>query len=196
QEGVFMQMYQPVEPDDFELVQRLGYELRKDNYRSICAKFKDLDARGACLREAWPLFREGVVSGSGVKNFCSGHPTNLEEACYLTASSIVGRMNLSNPQSAVLACNRFPAEFKLQCFETVAQAFLEEDRNDGTRAILICQESDDSIARSCLMDLAQKASFIFARESPEAARFCAKLPPEFASVCTAGISSQTHVIRR
>ncbi|MDP3645876.1 MAG: hypothetical protein Q8R25_02210, partial [bacterium] len=36
-EGVFMQIYQPLEPDDFELVAQLPIKPTKENYRRFCA---------------------------------------------------------------------------------------------------------------------------------------------------------------
>lgn len=175
QEGVFMQMYQPVEPDDYELITHLGYKLTKDSYRTFCARFSDPNARGACLREAWPLVREDVVSGKGVRAYCSGQPQGLEEACYQTAAAIVGRMSLNDESQASTACNYFPSEWRMLCYETAAQAFLEEDRTDATRAIQMCQRADNSTARACLEELASRTNFIFGPDENMKRGFCAQL---------------------
>jgi len=187
-EGVFMQIYQPLEPDDFALVELLPEKPNADNYRRMCAMYLQApEEEGACLREAWPLFREGITGGSGVAQFCSGQPNEDEvNACYQTASAIVGRMSLGNPQQAIDACAAFPTTRHVECFSTVAQTRLEEQQTNGEVAIALCEAAPDPVVRDCLAVLAQRASFIFPPQSTERSRFCALFPEHLRESCASG----------
>jgi hypothetical protein len=184
-EGVFMQIYQPLEPDDFALVELLPEKPSAENYRRLCASYSETpEEEGACLREAWPLFREGITDGSGIVKFCSAQPNEAEtNACYQTATAIVGRMSLGNQEQAVKACGFLPSSRQVECFSTVAQTRLEEGQTNGERAIAVCHAAPEDIAHECLTTLARRASFIFAPESQERLRFCSLMPADIQGLC-------------
>lgn len=184
-EGVFMQIYQPLEPDDFALVELLSEKPSAENYRRMCGVYSQTpEEKGACQREAWPLFRESITDGSGVTQFCSGQP-NADETnnCYQTSSAIVGRMSLGNDQKAIRACLKFPATRQAECFSTTAQTRLEEQQTSGEVAIAFCTVAPVSIVHECLKTLARRASFIFPPQSAERDRFCAMFPADIRHMC-------------
>lgn len=184
-EGVFMQVYQPLEPDDFALVELLAEKPSATNYRRMCGTYSQTpEEEGACLREAWPLFRVSITDGSGVASFCSGQPNaNETDACYQTSSAIVGRMSLGNEAQAVGACTSFPALRQAECFSTVAQTRLEEAQTNGEVAVALCAAAPQQIIDPCFETLARRASFIFAPGSSERGRFCSLLPENHQKIC-------------
>ncbi|MCE9541466.1 hypothetical protein K8R03_02805 [Candidatus Kaiserbacteria bacterium] len=188
-EGVFMQIYQPLEPDDYALIAQMPVKPTADTVRQFCAAFRSNPAyEGACLRESWPL-HAGMTDGTGVESFCSGQPNAEEEtACYQSATAIIGRMSLGDPAKAADACGKLPSERQDLCFKTTAQAVLEENRNDASKAISLCARAPGSIARNCMETLTMQAPFIFGQNSDELQRFCAALPADMRSQC--GRSSQ------
>jgi hypothetical protein len=183
-QGVFMQIYQPLEPDDFLLIEKMQDKPATTTVRQYCAGFsKNPLYQGSCLEESWPFFRTSVVDGTGVKAYCSGYPNKEEENyCYLGVSSIVGRMQLSNPDAAISACNNFPQERQATCFGFAAQAQIEESHSAGQKAVAICQAASGPIAAACIEQLAEHALFIFG-ETPERSAFCALLPNEYQKTC-------------
>lgn len=183
-EGVFMQIYQPLEPDDFELLKRLPSIPDAETYRAFCAAFGRSDYAGACLREAWPLYREEILAGSGAVRFCSGQPSSVEENnCYVTVSAIIGRMSLGGDDSSA-ACRAFPSSRQLGCFESVARAVLEEDRTAAPGAVAVCEMAGDPIARQCLERLMLTRAFMFGDDARLNRAFCAAFPADMRERCS------------
>lgn len=184
-EGVFMQIYQPLEPDDFALLENLAEVPSADTYRRFCAAYAIDEEEGACLREAWPLFREEILQGDGVARFCSRQPNDMEQnACYESATTIIGRQLLGHEEQAGNACNNLPVERQLTCFVSTAQAFLEEDRTQGERALSLCARASKKIADECTATLVGRAEFIFTRDSPERRNFCDLVSARTAFKCS------------
>lgn len=183
-EGVFMQIYQPLEPDDYALIEQMPVKPTPSTVRSFCASFgANPSYEGACLRESWPM-HEGMYDGTGVKSFCSGQPNSEEEmACYQSATAIIGRMSLGDADKAASACRNVPSQWQDLCFATTAQAVLEENRDDASKAISLCKLAEDSVAQNCMMSLARRASFIFGTNAPEMYKFCNNLPESLQSSC-------------
>jgi hypothetical protein len=184
-EGVYMQIYQPLEPDDFELVAQLEVKPTKDNYRKFCKTYSSRpEEEGACLREAWPLFRQGLLDGTEAARFCSGQPNSSEEAsCYQSVSAIVGRMSLSSQSQAASACMKFPTGRQAECFSTTALTRLEEQQTNGEAAIALCNAAPEGISEECLTTLATRSSFVFSKGSEERERFCALFPDTIQPRC-------------
>lgn len=183
-EGVFMQIYQPLEPDDYLMIEQMPVKPTKGTVRRFCAKFEDTPTyEGACLRESWPL-HTGMFDGTGVESFCSNQPDATEEtACYQSASSIIGRLSLGNPEKAASACEQLPQKRQDMCFSTVAQTFLEENRTDASKAIGFCTRAKASPAQRCMESLVDQASFIFGQNKSEMKEFCAALPADMQVLC-------------
>ncbi len=55
-QGVFMQIYQPLEPDDYQMIAQMKVVPTKETVRSYCATFKVPIYVGSCLEESWPMF--------------------------------------------------------------------------------------------------------------------------------------------
>lgn len=187
-EGVFMQIYQPLEPDDYLMISRMKVKPATTTVRSFCSIFSSSpEYEGACLRESWPFFRTSIIDGTGAKSFCSGQPNSTEkENCYQSISSIVGRMSLNNPTKVALACGNFPDEGKDICYGTSAQAVLEENRSDSEKAISLCNLAPEKNKTTCLITLIDHASFIFGGDVMRYNKFCSLLPMELGQRCKQG----------
>lgn len=183
-EGVFMQIYQPLEPDDYLMIEQMPVKPTKGTVRQFCARFADTPAyEGACLRESWPL-HAGMADGTGVESFCSNQPNPTEEtACYESATAIIGRQSLGSPEKAASACEQLPQQRQDLCFRTAAQAVLEENRTDASKAIALCARAQGPLARSCMVSLSAQAGFIFGQNRSEMKQFCAALPVDMRARC-------------
>ncbi len=185
-EGVFMQIFQPLEPDDFLMIERMPLKPSTTTVRSFCSRFTKDEYEGACLRESWPFFREAILKGTGVAKFCSGQPNTEEETnCYQSATAIIGRMSLQKPEQAAGACNALPLSRKTLCFVTVAQALIEEDRKDVGKAIALCRRAPKDIAEECIASLAGRATYFLGGNSSRIRDFCRIFPLEFQAKCLA-----------
>lgn len=183
-EGVFMQIYQPLEDSDYDLIRKLPIQPTAHNVRTFCALYKENDYVGACLRESWPLFRDQLLDGDGMHSFCSGQPDKkAEDVCYLSVSSIIGRMSLDEPKRINARCSQAPPERVATCVTMAARAVLEEDRSDSAKAIGVCQESSPDVVYQCIGDLVDAAVFTLGNDTPEYRAFCAALPEPYTGAC-------------
>ncbi len=183
-EGVFMQIYQPLEPDDYLMIDRMPVKPSTTTVRAFCSRFERDEYEGACLRESWPYFRGAIRSGEGAEDFCSGQPNADEEShCYETATAIIGRTSLDHLEQAGEACSYLPRERQLLCYRSVAQAVLEEDRNSAARAVQFCMAAPGTIADQCIQELVGRSRFIFGENRVQLEAFCEAVPPKFTSSC-------------
>lgn len=190
-EGVFMQIYQPLEPDDYALIAQMKIKPTKTTVRQFCAAFKSPEYVGACLRESWPM-HDGMTDGTGIAEFCSGQPNaELEGHCYQSAFSIVGRLLLAKPDDAAHACSVVPSERQGFCYSVVADTILEEDRLAASNAITFCKRPGGAITDSCLAYLMQTAQFNFGSNAKEYTGFCAALPDSLRAQCNGTASRIT-----
>lgn len=185
-EGVFMQIYQPLEPDDFLLIEQMKEKPTKATHRRFCYDFSDSQDTGACIREGWPLYREELMAGSGIDAFCAMNPASEVDRCYEAVFSIIGRFSLNDRGGVDRACPFVMTNRQGQCYAVAAAAVLEEDRTDGAPALAICNAILDETQRStCYDHLAARAPFIMGRGSKDLIRFCSQLPDPRRRECIA-----------
>ncbi len=185
-DGVFMQIFQPLEPDDFLMLEQMPVRPSTTTVREFCGMFSD-DSRyeGSCLRESWPFYRESLRSGEGVAAFCADQPNEEEEYnCFRSAAVLIGRQTLSESSTGEKICSQFPDEYQGMCLQYVAIAHIEEDRNAWSEAIRICSSAPrESDTHDCLTILAGRSSYFFGEGTPRQQAFCAALPETYRTTC-------------
>ena len=67
-DGAFMQIFQPLEPEDIALVFKV--KQTKETVRDFCSQFTS-DMKTSCWTESWPLFFEEIITPKGLINFCA-----------------------------------------------------------------------------------------------------------------------------
>jgi hypothetical protein len=186
-QGVFMQIYQPLEPDDYALIARMPEKPTADTVLRFCASFAaDPVAQGSCIEESWPLQRSSITDGTGVERLCAGEPNDEErDVCYISMSSIIGRMTLGAPERAAAACRQLPEDRVATCFSYSAEAVLEEDRADAAQAVALCKLGEASVADQCLSLLTNHADFIFGSANAQREAFCNAVPESLQQRCNA-----------
>ncbi|MBI5457503.1 hypothetical protein HY971_02135 [Candidatus Kaiserbacteria bacterium] len=193
-EGVFMQIYQPLEPDDFLLIKQMPVQPSTTTVRQFCSSFRNPDYVGACLRESWPFFRKSIMDGIGVEAFCSGQPSaELEDLCYRSAFTIIGRLSLGKQEAAARACSKSPEIRQGMCYSVIAQSVLEEDRSDAKGALALCARAPEALVQGCREWLVSQAPFVFGSNAQEYRRFCTELPASLQQSCLD--SNRTHQLR-
>ena len=185
-EGVFMQIYQPLEPDDFGMIEQMPIQPSTTTVRQFCSAYSsDPRNEGACLRESWPFARTGIVDGTGVDAFCANQPNDAETVnCYRSASSIIGRSNLGHAGAGTRACTKLQEKWQPLCITFNATAILEEDLNAGPKAIAECMSApSDTSKQACLSNFADHVQFYFGKHPEKRAAFCHVLPEPQQSTC-------------
>jgi hypothetical protein len=185
-EGVYMQLFQPLEPEDYALVDMLPYVPTKETLKQFCSENSTTDVQyGACWREGWPLMGNDIYTSDGVTQFCSELTQEQDQNfCYVSAFTINGRHNLGNPEKMAATCNGLSLEHKGTCFARGANAFPEEDPGLIPQAIDMCSRANQVEAQDeCYGFLANVASFNFHPDSPAFEELCSSLPEKWEATC-------------
>ncbi len=185
-EGVYMQLFQPLEPEDYALVDMLHLKPSRENLEEFCTKSSQNDAQyGACWREAWPFFGADVYTSEGITSYCSVlSASQSRDLCYVSAFTINGRHNLENPEKMATTCNGLPETYKGNCFSRGANAYPEEDQNLVEEGIAMCARANTGSAQDeCYSFLANVASFNFHPGSEPFEKLCSLLPAKFKQEC-------------
>ena len=186
-EGVYMQLFQPLEPEDFALVDMLPEGApTHESLLTFCTENSANDQQfGACWREAWPLIGQDIYTGKGIIEHCSVLSESQDKPlCFVSAFTINGRHNLGNPDRMAATCNELPSEYMGTCFARVANAFPEEDPGLVSQAVTMCGRATEEAAQEeCYGFLAQVASFNFHPNSPAFEELCTTLPPQWENTC-------------
>lgn len=185
--GVFMQIFQPLEPEDYALIARLPVKPTKDTLATFCGAYDTEEERSACLGEGWPLYREELQTAEGIKKFCTTSPVaSTQKNCFTTVFSIGARGSLSDPTKQEKLCTSMPQQYQSECVGILAEAFVEEDRTQVVSATAVCSRAPDRLKDSCYEYLLARAEFTFGDGAATQEALCKALPPSWAGRCEAG----------
>lgn len=184
-EGVYMQLFQPLEPEDFSLIELLPYEPTSENIEQFCTEFSySEDNFATCWREAWPFFRDQFTTGDGVERYCSALPQNEQATCLRTVFTINGRLHLGDNEKMGGVCNSASFENQAMCFSVGANAYLEESDTLVSEALRFCEYANDpSVVDDCMGYLANISSYNYHRSSAAFTELCSSVPTHWQATC-------------
>ncbi len=192
-EGVFMQIFQPLEPEDVALVRDFAPESQAEAH-SFCSSFPGEEG-GACHRESWPLARDTLSTAAGVDAFCS-FATGAENAkrCYSSLFYVlVPQLNFEE-EKIVALCDSFDEKRAAQCYASAASRTLETDERlipDAARLCAIAADKGASIR--CYSELLFYSVNGFTEGSEAFHTLCSALPEPWGSRCENGVGHQVRV---
>lgn len=173
-EGLFMQVYQPQEPDDKALV--IDIVPSKQNWKKFCSQF-DSQTESLCLKEGWALFIEEIQTPEGIIDFCSYTKTpDEEELCYnRIANSLMTIFDL-NMEKVLPICLKLPLKHQGNCIGDSALALMKTDYSLIEKTIEFCLEVKQfNFDQICFEKLATNASYSFGKNSTEYERLCSQI---------------------
>lgn len=181
-DGVYMQIFQPLEPEDFALVR--GKVPTKENLKTFCDKF-DQDSFGSCWGESWPLFKDlNTVEGS--IQYCNNPQlTHTDQTRCFTNLFYRAPIQLNfDSDKSLNYCKNFPENIRGLCFGQVALRFVQSEFDYIDKAIDFCQKSVQYDPKeSCFEELALRAGYNFQKGSKELDTMCSKLPEKWKAKC-------------
>ncbi len=187
-DGAFMQIFQPLEPEDFALIE--GKQPAKEEVEEFCSQFSDLQ-KPSCLSEAWPLFREGLKNQQGIESFCSlQRKINDEEysRCYRGMFYVAAAIHGLDTIRISEYCSKIKDEFMFECFKMSITRMVDTDYKLTSRAVELCEamRSQDLIAgniEKCYEHLLNEISINFHKGSDKFNTACKSLPKKFLETC-------------
>jgi len=184
-QGVYMQVFQPLEPEDFALVKDLTPT------RQTLAKFCDVYDefnRGACYRESWPLFSEEILTPKGAIEFCSYSKDPIEnKRCYSGLMSIITvrlAVVLDDVGKIHDYCSKLPAPYDSNCFGDAANRLLQIDPDYMSLAADICQSAiNGGYSDSCYRNLVSYSKLALSPGSKYWKELCSRVPANIQAIC-------------
>lgn len=181
-DGAFMQLNQPLEPEDFALIK--GKEITKKNVTAFCNSFSG-EKNASCWTESWPLFSEEIKTPKGIVDLCMKIDASVRQRCF--GSMFYGvpiQLRFDNEKIADF-CNSINDE-SLQgtCFASVSDRLIETDYRNSKKAVALCSAASSKDAKStCFSNTARQASFNFHPGSKQFVDLCNSLPAKWKNKC-------------
>ena len=182
-QGIFMQIYKPLEPEDVALIKNVRQT--KKTVEKFCSQFIG-DAYSACHNESWPLFRKEIEQPDGLTKFCTYSNDEMEQRkCfsntlgYLTTFYVIDSISL---QKLANFCMGLRPQNRSKCFGDAAIRMVQIDPSYKFKALEICK-SAKALSDSCYQALAYYAQTLFKDGSKEFVAYCNLLPEPYQKQC-------------
>lgn len=180
-DGTFMQIFQPLEPEDFALVK--GKQPTKEEVSSFCGKFPGRKL-GSCLSESWPLFRDEIMTPDGLVEFCSHTIPQEIDRCFLSLFYVLPVQFNFDIEKMRTFCTGLPQKRKRQCFANMASRLIETDYRNTELAVDLCTSAVPYDADgACFQELLLYSTYNFHVNSQEFYHLCNSLPGEWKEQC-------------
>lgn len=182
-DGVFMQIFQPLEPEDFTLVE--GKNPDRDGLYNFCKNFEG-KIRASCWSEGWPLFREEIKTPQGLTKFCATFPENIEQnRCYQGMFYVITAQFNFDENKIIPFCAGMPVEHKAECFSQAASRLIETDYSLVEKSIGLCRVAERIEAgEECYQSLINFSTFNFKHGSSQFDALCNALPVPWDTKCS------------
>ncbi|MBI4225113.1 MAG: hypothetical protein HY617_02165 [Candidatus Sungbacteria bacterium] len=180
-DGAFMQIFQPLEPEDFALVR--GRQPTKETIAAFCNAFTG-EAKGSCISESWPLFAEQVKKSEGLTVFCNKEEPAEQDRCYQGMFYVLAIQFQFDASAMQRFCSKLPVMRRGQCSAGMASRLIETDYGNISKAVQFCDDASRyDPAEQCFQQMAASAGFHFHAGSKEFLELCSKLPDRWKQVC-------------
>jgi hypothetical protein len=182
-EGVFMQLYQPREPDDLALVKKI--QPKKADLTTFCMQFSG-EARNTCWRESWVMNASQIQTAQGILEFCSSNilDESGKKECLdkMIGSSII--TTKVDKQKINSFCQQLPQDLQANCVMTVVATMVQVDKNLINDAISYCNfTASFNQSQACYNMYIYQANYLFKKNSVDAKKMCSLLPANLINRC-------------
>lgn len=180
-DGAFMQIYQPLEPDDEDLVAELIPVAEKAD--TFCARFEGI-ARTSCIKESWPLVRDSLRTPEGAGSFCARlHEEDEYRYCASGLIYVVMGLLEYDANKMMSLCKTIPEKMRDQCVASTASRFIETDWRNIPQSLAVCEDAPSENKEACYAELIRFADQGLPRGSEEAQALCDGMPVNWARQC-------------
>ncbi len=181
--GTFMQIYQAIEHEDIDLVEKI--KQTKETVANFCQQFNGV-AFTNCHLESFPLFKEEVQTSEGLDRFCSYLKTEKEKLiCYHKMFSEVSIWTVlygNNVPKLISYCNSIKNSMTETCMRDASIVLVKVDRKNLNKSVDICKKAQNK-GDLCFGNLVYYVAKNFDRKSKEFVSFCSELPQNFSQKC-------------
>lgn len=182
-EGVFMQLYQPLELEDQELIHEIEDYVRQ-NSEEFCNTFAGLP-RYLCIKESWPVVPNAATDPAVYEALCKRIPVR-EEANYCASAMIYPVIEiLEYDFDRILDFCRGvkDLEFRSMCYGRTASKIVWANLENWEHALSICANAPSESQDACWRELASYTTQAIPPLSEERRHICTGMPEQWKSVC-------------
>ncbi len=184
-EGAFMQLFQPLEPEDFALIEGIGPK-SKDELFAYCQSFEKQTWRNACWDEGFPLFRGEVNTADGTVEYCSKADEAEREHCYRMLFYAYAQGTNYDPEKLSAYCSALTGSRSGSCFGHMANAIIHGGRRLMDRAPVFCSlVKNTEEQKECYGIIVEFAEYNISVSSADFVKLCNELPNPFEEQCLA-----------
>ena len=186
--GVFMQIFQPLEPEDFALIGKLAPT--KDKVVEFCEPFKkDWIKWEACRKESWPLFRNDLMNPKYLENWCSfSNRKNAYKNCQadmmsvITVHLVIETKDLKKLDEFCMSLSS--NERREECFAYATGRLIQIDPSYVEKGLEVCSLArDKKIDYECNKIITGYGQMTYHKGTKELIEYCAKMPKDWRNFC-------------
>ena len=186
-EGVFMQIYQPLEPEDRTLIHAIEPAALKT--KTFCAQFTGM-VYDSCVKESWPAVPGSASDPKVFEALCDQLST--PDAIHYCASGlmypVMEVLHYDIPTAEAFCRGLKAQDMQNICWARVASKFVWADAHWSSKATGICNDAPEESKDACWKELTDFAVQGMHPNSPEAKELCGGMPEPYESECKREIS--------
>jgi hypothetical protein len=181
-DGAFMQIFQPLEPEDIALVK--GKQPTRETVSTFCSQYGG-EQHASCVGESWPLFfNELTQNPQFVTAFCGTVEEKFKERCYNGVFYILVVQFRFNLDQMYAYCTRLSDPLSGRCFANTASRLIETDWENINNAVGWCNRAERvEDKEACFSELVVYASYNFHKDSGEFRALCTGLEDPWKERC-------------
>jgi hypothetical protein len=181
-QGVFMQIFQPLEAEDRQLVAKIEPKTQEEAV-NFCYRYTGYQ-KITCLNQMWPLFFEQFKIPEKLDTYCKYYDPKDKQRCYSTAISIL-TSNLKLDVNFMLNyCSKLTHPLPGECLGQSASRMFEIDIQNKEKALTLCTKGSNIDPKGiCFQRLISMSNKVFRDPQSEKPQFCNSLPQEWQRKC-------------
>ena len=184
-DGAFMQIFQPLEPEDIALVQDIAPTTQKEAI-AYCAQFEGT-RRTSCYMESWPLFVDSFDKEYGaIEDFCDRSFSSRDKTrCFNGVFYVMAARSNFDEERVAEICSFVSDEVKAQCYANSASRFLETDYKLAQKAVDVCEQAgEEGVSEQCYEELLFYSAYNYHAGSEPFTKLCESLPEPWSARCS------------
>ena len=179
-----MQIYHPLEPEDFALIAGKEIETREESLE-FCQAFEGA-RKGSCLSESWPLYRAELQKPETIVNICSNSQFDdwQYERCLSGIFYVAMAQANLDIDWANSFCSELPTKFSAICYANSASRLIEVDSRNVQKALTLCERATEfGQDKACFDELVKFSNYTFLVDTPEFYELCERMPDSWKNQC-------------
>jgi hypothetical protein len=180
-DGAFMQVFQPLEPEDEALVRDYAPKTPAES-KKFCDLFEGAE-RASCHTESWPKYiSQFKTNPRSIETFCGTAKSEQVNRCYNAVYYVMAPHLDLDIDRITNFCNAV-THSRGRCFSHSASRMVETDHRLAPRAVLLCGHAKGEDMNKCFEELVFYATYNYDPNAPEKEELCGSLPDAYVSEC-------------